>query len=163
MSCIGAVCLVLRCICMRLVVFVDDYNLIMCLVRVYLFFFFFFSSRRRHTRSLCDWSSDVCSSDLGAGMLRSILSFKQYQTSIRSTFSIGDQSILTGNMLAFTHTYLLFHIFNPAQKTLLYQDKNALRRTAFHFETIYLLFFLSSLSISNLRQHIFISLVVCHV
>src|SRR5260221_1559897 len=26
--------------------------------------FFFFSSRRRHTRSLCDWSSDVCSSDL---------------------------------------------------------------------------------------------------
>src|SRR5215204_1813735 len=28
------------------------------------FFFFFFSSRRRHTRSLCDWSSDVCSSDV---------------------------------------------------------------------------------------------------
>src|SRR5438034_2671032 len=25
---------------------------------------FFFSHRRRHTRSLCDWSSDVCSSDL---------------------------------------------------------------------------------------------------
>src|SRR5438034_1181763 len=25
-----------------------------------------FSSRRRHTRSLCDWSSDVCSSDLNA-------------------------------------------------------------------------------------------------
>src|SRR5882672_1982156 len=32
--------------------------------------FFFFSSRRRHTRSLCDWSSDVCSSDLGRGYLR---------------------------------------------------------------------------------------------
>src|SRR5690349_24238510 len=27
-------------------------------------FIFFFSSRRRHTRSLRDWSSDVCSSDL---------------------------------------------------------------------------------------------------
>src|SRR5262245_38980311 len=27
---------------------------------------FFFSSRRRHTRCLSDWSSDVCSSDLGA-------------------------------------------------------------------------------------------------
>src|SRR2546430_16978588 len=26
---------------------------------------FFFSSRRRHTRFDCDWSSDVCSSDLG--------------------------------------------------------------------------------------------------
>src|SRR5256886_10294913 len=31
----------------------------MCLV-------FFFSSRRRHTRFDCDWSSDVCSSDLFA-------------------------------------------------------------------------------------------------
>src|SRR5688572_31674500 len=27
-------------------------------------FNFFFSSRRRHTRFDCDWSSDVCSSDL---------------------------------------------------------------------------------------------------
>src|SRR5256886_12823478 len=27
-------------------------------------YFFFFSSRRRHTRFDCDWSSDVCSSDL---------------------------------------------------------------------------------------------------
>src|SRR2546430_12411250 len=32
--------------------------LLCCLV------FFFFSSRRRHTRFDCDWSSDVCSSDL---------------------------------------------------------------------------------------------------
>src|SRR5438132_13825811 len=30
---------------------------------------FFFSSRRRHTRSLCDWSSDVCSSDLKTMLL----------------------------------------------------------------------------------------------
>src|SRR5690242_14596080 len=30
--------------------------------------FFFFSSRRRHTRLTCDWSSDVCSSDL-SGMV----------------------------------------------------------------------------------------------
>src|SRR6266496_4115112 len=34
--------------------------------------FFFFSSRRRHTRSLRDWSSDVCSSDLGP--LKQVLS-----------------------------------------------------------------------------------------
>src|SRR5690348_18084201 len=32
---------------------------------ILLFFFFFFSSRRRHTRWTGDWSSDVCSSDLG--------------------------------------------------------------------------------------------------
>src|SRR5207302_24010 len=29
-------------------------------------FLFFFSSRRRHTRFSRDWSSDVCSSDLGS-------------------------------------------------------------------------------------------------
>src|SRR5438270_5400828 len=39
----------------------------MCTERLYIiynFFYFFFSSRRRHTRFDCDWSSDVCSSDL---------------------------------------------------------------------------------------------------
>src|SRR5688572_31209535 len=38
---------------------------------------FFFSSRRRHTRFDCDWSSDVCSSDLyganGLGKLANAL------------------------------------------------------------------------------------------
>src|SRR5688572_32060642 len=33
-------------------------------MRFYWLSFFFFSSRRRHTRFDCDWSSDVCSSDL---------------------------------------------------------------------------------------------------
>src|SRR2546427_1303655 len=36
-------------------------------------FFFFFSSRRRHTRFDCDWSSDVCSSDL-------VLEFSRIET-----------------------------------------------------------------------------------
>src|SRR2546427_9230085 len=40
----------------------------MSLSSMYLFFFFF-SSRRRHTRFDCDWSSDVCSSDLIAPIL----------------------------------------------------------------------------------------------
>src|SRR2546427_3190307 len=34
--------------------------------------FFFFSSRRRHTRFDCDWSSDVCSSDLDAWFLAAV-------------------------------------------------------------------------------------------
>src|SRR5205814_4039181 len=38
------------------------YFYVLCII---FFFFFFFSSRRRHTRCLSDWSSDVCSSDLG--------------------------------------------------------------------------------------------------
>src|SRR5260221_1403767 len=39
---------------------------------IYICIFFFFSSRRRHTRSLCDWSSDVCSSDLQAQPLTKV-------------------------------------------------------------------------------------------
>src|SRR2546430_17102352 len=35
--------------------------------------FFFFSSRRRHTRFDCDWSSDVCSSDLARLALQQAL------------------------------------------------------------------------------------------
>src|SRR2546430_5750769 len=35
-----------------------------CYVANVVVLFFFFSSRRRHTRFDCDWSSDVCSSDL---------------------------------------------------------------------------------------------------
>src|SRR6266496_5339526 len=42
---------------------VETMNLSSVLASV--FILFFFSSRRRHTRSLRDWSSDVCSSDLG--------------------------------------------------------------------------------------------------
>src|SRR2546427_3436473 len=38
------------------------------LLLMFLLFFFFFSSRRRHTRFDCDWSSDVCSSDLSSSM-----------------------------------------------------------------------------------------------
>src|SRR5438105_6108459 len=50
----------------------SDFSLLFCVLNIFLFrstlffFFFFFSSRRRHTRSTRDWSSDVCSSDLGA-------------------------------------------------------------------------------------------------
>src|SRR5882762_5261848 len=36
-------------------------------------FFFFFSSRRRHTRFKCDWSSDVCSSDLPCSTTTAVL------------------------------------------------------------------------------------------
>src|SRR2546427_3504145 len=40
-----------------------SFSWVCCTIRL-LLFFFFFSSRRRHTRFDCDWSSDVCSSDL---------------------------------------------------------------------------------------------------
>src|SRR5204863_7017201 len=49
----------------------------------YVFLFFFFSSRRRHTRSLRDWSSDVCSSDLGVAMVDDILDHGDTMCAIR--------------------------------------------------------------------------------
>src|SRR5260370_29273273 len=52
------------------------YGKLFVFVVVGYFFFFFFSSRRRHTRFKCDWSSDVCSSDLLSpvprGLVRSV-------------------------------------------------------------------------------------------
>src|SRR5256886_7498007 len=45
----------------------NDFSYKNCRIRERLLvgvFIFFFSSRRRHTRFDCDWSSDVCSSDL---------------------------------------------------------------------------------------------------
>src|SRR6201989_3415481 len=43
---------------------------------------FFFSSRRRHTRSLRDWSSDVCSSDL---MIRHTRSLRDWSSDVCSS------------------------------------------------------------------------------
>src|SRR2546430_8847944 len=43
-----------------------------CGVTVCYVVFFFFSSRRRHTSFDCDWSSDVCSSDLTIALLAAI-------------------------------------------------------------------------------------------
>src|SRR5258708_2805999 len=43
---------------------------------------FFFSSRRRHTRFKCDWSSDVCSSDLAPPSAESCCSETSPATSL---------------------------------------------------------------------------------
>src|SRR2546430_8698504 len=50
---------------------VDFINHFLCVLSV-LLFFFFFSSRRRHTRFDCNWSSDVCSSDLKFARINSL-------------------------------------------------------------------------------------------
>src|SRR5260221_9623894 len=50
-------------------------------------FIFFFSSRRRHTRSLCDWSSDVCSSDLKSPFPKYVFGFTTQFTYKRWTLN----------------------------------------------------------------------------
>src|SRR5436190_12983298 len=72
---------------------------------------FFFSSRRRHTRSLCDWSSDVCSSDLGQQLWIYYPNFKSaehYSLAKRSSLDAAISAITTAlNLENVEHT---FHI-----------------------------------------------------
>src|SRR2546430_4171092 len=49
----------------------------------------FFSSRRRHTRFDCDWSSDVCSSDLTPTLARVVASHERAFKKPLKWFSIG--------------------------------------------------------------------------
>src|SRR5271156_3994620 len=46
-----------------------------------------FTSRRRHTRLTCDWSSDVCSSDLGVHGFFQFLERKKYKLHVRVMLS----------------------------------------------------------------------------
>src|SRR5205807_3516185 len=52
------------------------------------FFFFFFSSRRRHTRLQGDWSSDVCSSDLGSARWPARRAFLRWKRLTSRNFEI---------------------------------------------------------------------------
>src|ERR1035441_10786946 len=61
-----------------------------------LFIFFFFSSRRRHTRCLSDWSSDVCSSDLGRSLRDAAKSFRVCDSTMQ-----GDKRNLAVKILEF--------------------------------------------------------------
>src|SRR2546430_4026129 len=56
---------------------------------ILLVFFFFFSSRRRHTRFDCDWSSDVCSSDLPINKN----SAESYTLSVVGDVPYGDKKV----------------------------------------------------------------------
>src|SRR5262249_58515451 len=66
----------------------------------------FFSSRRRHTRLVSDWSSDVCSSDLQAGITTLIQSqghrFWGSRTCTDSELFRFESSVRTAQVLADT-------------------------------------------------------------
>src|SRR6266496_1785614 len=62
-----------------------------------LILFFFFSSRRRHTRSLRDWSSDVCSSDLAAALTAVVMTLRYRR--FRLLVSLAGAAVLAGAVL----------------------------------------------------------------
>src|SRR5699024_12746290 len=63
---------------------------------------FFFSSRRRHTRSKRDWSSDVCSSDLGSPIF-----FYQLWAFIAPALESSEKWKTRGNTAFITTFFLL--------------------------------------------------------
>src|SRR2546427_3463544 len=78
------------------------------------YYFFFFSSRRRHTRFDCDWSSDVCSSDLFV-----VLAYAIYWASRGQAQSVGNKAaFLWRKFPKFVLGFLLisvlatYHFFN---------------------------------------------------
>src|SRR5689334_23385648 len=59
---------------------------------------FFFSSRRRHTRWNCDWSSDVCSSDLGAVRETIALEFADEESVVQTRFATSALALLRAHV-----------------------------------------------------------------
>src|SRR6185369_17562639 len=73
---------------------------------------FFFSSRRRHTRFKCDWSSDVCSSDLcrtptfraDVGVLQGkVVEIGKASSAARAVLDAGGLALMPGIVDVHTH------------------------------------------------------------
>src|SRR6266496_4302630 len=102
---------------------------------------FFFSSRRRHTRSLRDWSSDVCSSDLA--MLGPLIGEMLGVEKARITYSedgrghhvrIGDAiDVGVEDFVAIEGQgpVQLANVFHPSNTTLTVAPANAAHRSTF--------------------------------
>src|SRR5688572_30964388 len=82
---------------------------------------FFFSRRRTHTRFDCDWSSDVCSSNLRTKKNFFTLQKKKFFTSIQKTISLPYKK------KKFLYFRSKNNFFTSVQKTIslpLYKKKN---------------------------------------
>src|SRR5207245_8336867 len=60
---------------------------------------FFFSSRRRHTRCYRDWSSDVCSSDLGSIDVGKDADVVVWSAHPLSVYAHAEQTFVDGELL----------------------------------------------------------------
>src|SRR3990167_10715558 len=76
----------------------------------------FFSSRRRHTRFDCDWSSDVCSSDLPLWLHR----FESYPAHQKNVQSKEDRK---STRLNSSHSQISYAVFCLKKKKATSQPK----------------------------------------
>src|SRR5437588_4123097 len=87
---------------------------------------FFFSSRRRHTRSLCDWSSDVCSSDLPSQA--TVTGFHQYDNQLED-FSLAAHQRNRRRLLRYLAA---FQAVNPRTLSQLDRDDREIMIATIH-------------------------------
>src|SRR5688572_31431166 len=83
--------------------------------------FFFFSSRRRHTRFDCDWSSDVCSSDLVLAPVLVLLAVRDTVFTLQTNFVPA--YILTDGGPANATLYLPIYIFDQSFEFLRSEER----------------------------------------
>src|SRR2546427_7834853 len=98
-------------------------------MRCVVFFFFFFSSRRRHTRFDCDWSSDVCSSDL-----------LEVEDSIRVVGEAGDGGEAVERVPQAAVDVLLLDIRMPRKSGIEVLDRKSTRLNSSHSQISYAVF-----------------------
>src|SRR5207302_7471462 len=92
---------------------------------------FFFSSRRRHTRFSRDWSSDVCSSDLGEQLMALQLGGKVEPSTERE---YGPAQVTVGENCG------IFSAFKNGEETGVWIDRKSTRLNSSHVKISYAVF-----------------------
>src|SRR6266567_6773132 len=91
-------------------------------------FFFFFSSRRRHTIFDCDWSSDVCSSDLFAGQQCRVADHERGEVSETGELCLAGSQVTDGYWNSPEKTRCQFVRFPETGGTLWYRTGDLVKR-----------------------------------
>src|SRR5256886_211789 len=107
--------------------------------------FFFFSSRRRHTRFDCDWSSDVCSSDLHMGFVTLGIFVLNLQGGVGAVLQMLNHGFVTGAL------FLLVGIQYEKTHRRMIADLGGIANTWPLFTTFFGVFVLASLGLPGLN------------
>src|SRR5574339_332484 len=99
--------------------------------------FFFFSSRRRHTISPGDWSSDVCSSDLGKTHMDFLANLVYFCISTWSFISLSLALYVAALFIEETILYPFVLSWHPYQKSINHKSKDLFLNSHVYFNVHY--------------------------